>query len=455
MDIQKLHDRLKELNDQREALIEKAQKEERDLSEAEDKTFEELTAKAAVVRKQIAQAEALKADQDKVDDLSASAGRRTSQQEPDTSHTLNASNVHNIQFTGEPRSVQADNKGFRTPREFVLAVTKAYRSNNVDDRLKPLQARNFAAGSDEQSTIEDPYGGFLVPIAFTPTVLQVEPEPDPTAGTRKIPMSSPRIEISARVDKTHSNSVTGGLRVYRRAETKQATSSRMEVEKIGLDANALMGLAYETEELLTDSPVSFAALLAQGFRDEFTSKLIDERLNGTGAGGQYTGIINCPAVIQVDKESGQAADTIVWKNIIKMRSRCWHYDRAVWLYNHDCLPQLMQLKYEIGSSGVLMWQTSGREGEPDMLAGRPAYATEYTKTVGDAGDLVLVVWSEYLEGVYQPMQTGESVHLRFDYNERAFKFWMRNAGAPWWRSELTPKNSTTTLSPFVKLQART
>ncbi|MDP2955223.1 MAG: phage major capsid protein, partial [Longimicrobiales bacterium] len=94
------------------------------------------------------------------------------------------------------------------------------------------------------------------------------------------------------------------------------------------------------------------------------------------------------------------------------------------------------------------------EGSPDMLLGAPVFYSERCATLGDEGDLILVNWSQYLEGIYQPLMTAESVHVRFEQHERAFKFWTRNAGACWWRSELTPDNSTTTLSPIVSLAAR-
>ena len=46
------------------------------------------------------------------------------------------------------------------------------------------------------------------------------------------------------------------------------------------------------------------------------------------------------------------------------------------------------------------------------------------------------------------------MHVRFENHEQVFKFWTENAGAPWWRSALTPKNGANTLSPFVTLAAR-
>ena len=39
--------------------------------------------------------------------------------------------------------------------------------------------------------------------------------------------------------------------------------------------------------------------------------------------------------------------------------------------------------------------------------------------------------------------------MRFLEHERVFKFWIRNAGAPWWSASLTPKKGADTLSPFV------
>lgn len=343
-------------------------------------------------------------------------------------------------------------KGFKDHRDFLCSVMEAGRNYGVTDdrRLKYLAT----AGSDEQSSISDPYGGFLVPAGFSPDVMSVMSEADPIAPyTTKIPMTNAVVPINARVDKNHTSSVSGGLTVGRRAETQAGTSSRMAFEQVTLNAQSLFGIAYASEELLARSPISFVAVLEAGFRDEFPAKLIDERLNGTGT-GMFEGVINAPATVSVSKETGQGAATIVYENIVKMRSRCWGYSNAIWLYNHDCLPQLMLMNHAVGTGGVVVWQPSAREDHPDLLLGRPAFATEYTQTVGTVGDLVLGNWSQYLEGTLQPMQSAESMHVRFENHERTFKFWLENDGRCWWRSALTPKRSSTTLSPFVTLATR-
>lgn len=355
---------------------------------------------------------------------------------------------------GNPKQNSLDDpmKGFKSPKEFFTAVASATRSGLMDDRLKPLKA---TVGSDEHSTQDDAYGGFLVPEAMLPEFLRTDPEPDPMLGRlTNVPMNSPIVNLNARVDKNHTSSVSGGLTVSRTMETGSSTSSRMQFEKVRLEAYSLFGLTYATEELIADSPMTIAALLQQGFRDEFTSHMIDERLNGTGV-GEHMGIMKSDCLITVSEDSSQAADTITATNVINMRSRCWGYQNAVWLANHDCMPQLMQLALVSGSATISMYQPSLQEDHPDMLLGRPIFYTEYCQTLGDSGDLVLGNWTQYLEGLYQPLQSAESVHVRFLNNERAFRLSLRNAGAPWWRSALTPKNSSSTLSPFVVLEART
>ena len=137
-----------------------------------------------------------------------------------------------------------------------------------------------------------------------------------------------------------------------------------------------------------------------------------------------------------------------------MRAQCWGYGQAIWIANHDTYPQLAVLVIGVGTAGALVYQQSIVEDRPDMLLGRPIFYSEYPDTLGTSGDIILCNWSQYLDGLYQPMQSAESVHVRFDTHERAFKFWIRNAGAPWWRSALTPQQSSTKLSPCVILATR-
>lgn len=372
------------------------------------------------------------------------AGRKTSANPVDDGTEKTVIGKVKEGFESDPK------KGFKTHREFLSTVIDAGRGRVVDPRLQFLAT----VGSDEARTNSDPAGGFLVPEGFAPDMLTIQAEADPFAGrTTQLPMQFPVVKIPARVDTAHNTSVAGGLTVTRRPETVAGTASQMTMTRVVMEAQELFGLSYATEEMLTDSPQSFAALLAAGFSDQFTAHLINERLNGSGV-GEFQGVISAACTVSVAKETGQAADTILYENVIKMRSRCWGYGNAIWLANHDCMPQLMLMNQAVGTGGMPVWQPSAQEDHPDMLLGRPLIFTEFCKTVGDKGDLVCGNYTQYLEGTYQPLESAESMHVRFVNHERAFKFWLRNAGQPWWKAALTPKNSTATLSPFVVLDAR-
>ncbi|AMV25509.1 Phage capsid family protein [Gemmata sp. SH-PL17] len=387
-------------------------------------------------------------------------------------HTRLIADAITKSLPAQVRDPNADPYGFKNHAEFLSAVMKATNNPgvNMDRRLLPLWSGNVgkaesefilkAVGSDEARTNSDPYGGFLLPTTYSPDFLKIDPENDPIGSrTRKVPMGSAIVKINARTDKNHTTSVSGGLTVTRRPDTVAATASQMQFEQVVLEAHDLFGLSYASENLLRDSPVTFTALLSAGFNDQFTYHLIKERLYGTGV-GEFLGILTAldsgslgPTVV-VSKESGQLADTIRYENVLNMRARCWGYSKAVWLANHDTMPQLMLLNQAVGTGGQPMWQPSAREDHPDMLLGRPLFFTEYAKTLGDSGDLILSNWEEYLEGTFQPMQSEESIHVRFVNHERAFKFYMRNAGMPWWKVALTPTYSANKLSPFVVLEAR-
>lgn len=358
----------------------------------------------------------------------------------------------------EPNAMADPKKGFASHKDFLSAVMDAGRFGRVDERLKMLASLSpkgpqAAQGSDEQGVYSDPHGGFLVPHGVAPGILAIRPEDDPVQQyITSIEMSAPSVSYNARVDKNHATSVSGGFTVSRRPETTDGSSSRTVFEQITLHANEEFGLAYATESIIHDSPQSFISIIAAGFADEFVSNAMKERLIGTGS-GERMGILRSPAKITVAKETGQGAATIKKENIDKMMARCWKPSRAIWLANHNTRPQLRSLVQVVGTGGNSVPYFSNNPGGQEFLDGRPIFFTEYAKTVGTEGDLILCVWSEYLEGTFQSAQYAESIHVRFAAAERCFRFYRRNDGQPWWRSALEPLNGDT-LSPIVVLAVR-
>lgn len=343
--------------------------------------------------------------------------------------------------------------GYANVQEMIADIFASTQRGRLSPRLASVrraQGPMATAGSDEHTTLNDPYGGFLIPQGLMPGVMKLDPDADPLAPlTRKVDMTGVNLlKINARVDKDHSSSVSGGLQVYRRVETQTVAATRTKFEQVELQKHELFGVTYAAEELLKQSPIAFASLLSGFFNDEFAAKVFEERLNGNGV-GMYHGIANSPALVTISKESGQAADTIVFANIVKMIARCWRYGQAVWLANPTVYPQLRQM-VQPGSTIPIF--ATGQAGIA-TLEGRPIYFHERMAALGDLGDIGLVNPAEYLESADDGVMSAESMHVRFLEHERTFKFWTENAGAGWWRTPLTPKRGDT-LSPFVYLQAR-
>lgn len=404
--------------------------------------------------------DALRADIARADTLIQREAERL-ELERETAGALFDEKVRTGAVSVHDRSEDDPSGGFKSHYDFLSAVMTA-RQGDIDPRLSRFamvkdrkgNGYHVTQGSDEQSTVYDPAGGFLIPRTVVPGVLKVTPEQDVLMNlVTPVPMSSPSIVINARVDKDHSSSVSGGLTVTRRPELIDGTSSRMLFEPVNMDARDLFGGAFASENILNDSPESFIAILSAGFGDEFANCSMRERLTGQ-SNGEFLGVLNSPCMVSVAKEPGQVAKTIVKENIDKMVARCWRYGSAVWLANNNTLPALTGLVQTVGTGGMpVSYFTFNATGQMSLF-GRPIFFTEWCKALGTVGDLVLGVWSEFLEGTYQPVQQAESIHVRFMSNERAFRFWKRNCGQPWWKAPLTPRNGET-LSPFVTIAART
>ena len=226
-----------------------------------------------------------------------------------------------------------------------------------------------------------------------------------------------------------------------------------------MDLKKLAGLAYASEEILADSPISMENILKKGFADGLTFTLNDVLLRGGGA-GRPLGILNAPCLVAVPKETGQAANTIVYENLLKMISRHSNSGSAVWMANQDCLPQLGTMALSVGTGGTAVWiPSNGAAGAPlGTLMGLPLIWNKHCSTVGDVGDLVLADWSQYLIGLKGGQgATGQfdtSMHVQFVADQIAFRFVFRIDGQPWWPAALTPPQSSDTLSPFIVLAAR-
>jgi len=348
--------------------------------------------------------------------------------------------------------------GFKCFTEFAQAVAKSTISGRITDkRLEALEEKAAGTGSVET---DGEYGGYLVPEEYRQDLLQKAIEKSNILNlATTIPMATNAINIPYIKDSTHASGTThGGIQFKWLDEEAAIDSSRPKFGKIQLRLKKCAGLCYVTDELLQDSPISMEPLLTQLFTDAFAWNLDNVFINGTGA-GQPMGILNAPCLVSVSGEAGQTTDTVVFENIINMYKRLYNKANGVWFANHDTFAQLASMVLQVGTGGVPVWMPAGGiSGKPyDTLMGKPLIFSEHCGALGDAGDVILADFSQYLvgqkNGAGAGMQFASSIHLKFDYDQTAFRFTFRIDGQPWWASALTPRYSTVTVSPFIALAA--
>jgi len=331
-------------------------------------------------------------------------------------------------------------------------VKTIWHLNNHADHDKLTTLRNAA------SSVSPSDGGFLVPETLRSQLLQIALEESvvrPLATV--VPMESARVPFPMIDSTTNQGSVFGGMIAYWGEESAALTDSSPKFGRAELDAKKLTGLSAVPNELLTDSIVSFSALVenlwpkALAFSEDaafFAGSGVGEPLGFMGASNS--------AMIAVAAESSQPSGTIVYENIVKMYSRMLpaSLSRAVWICSPDALPELFTMALSVGTGGGPIFVNSAVGSAPMSIFGRPLIVSEKAAALGSQGDISFVDLSYYLVGDRQTMTASSSTDYKFANDQTTFRIIQRVDGRPWLKSAITPKNGGNTLSPFVELAAR-
>jgi len=248
----------------------------------------------------------------------------------------------------------------------------------------------------------------------------------------------------------------GGVRFYWTAENSATTASAPSFREVELKLKKASAAVYVTEEQLQDS-TAMESYIMRILPEEIRWGVEDAIINGTGV-GMPLGISSSGAVLSVAKETGQAADTIVYDNLVSMWARLWApaQSRAIWLHSQDAIPQLMTMTLDVGTGGVPVYMPPGGASATPYgtIFGRPAFVHESAGNLGDVSDLMLIDPTQYQMIDKGGMQSASSIHVRFLEGETVYRFIYRVDGQPMWDSALTPANGGSTLSPFLNLAAR-
>jgi HK97 family phage major capsid protein len=360
---------------------------------------------------------------------------------------IDAQRRYSVGYRPDAVGAQLDGQ-FRDTADFARAIW--HLNARPEDGPRRELARNA------MSTTVPGDGGFLVPETFRAELLRIGIEQSVMrSGARVLPMDSPRVHIPAIDVTSNASHVYGGMAGYWTEEGAALTDSQATFRRVMLEAFKLTGYTVVNNELLADSIISLAALIDQLWPEAIA--FFEDRafLRGTGA-GEPLGMVNCAASVAVSKEAGQAADTIVWQNVVKMYARMLpaSLNRAVWLASPNVFPELATMALSVGTGGGPVWLSNGVGSPPVTILGRPVIFTEKLPVLGDRGDLVFADRGYYLIGDRQAMSMDASPHYRFGNDQTAFRIIQRVTGRPWLTSALTPANSGDTLTPFVELAER-
>jgi HK97 family phage major capsid protein len=333
----------------------------------------------------------------------------------------------------------------------VAVRNAADPSRGVDRKLRAAAGLNEGSPSD---------GGFLVQQDFASDIKtrmfstgQILPR------VTRLPISanSNSIHIPAAADDTESAGIFGGIIAYWLAEAGSKTPSSPKFRDMELRLKKMAAVVPTTDELLADK-VALEAFVRLGSNKALVKEAEKQIIRGVGA-GQPLGILNSGALVTVDAEVGQLADTVVYQNIVNMWSRMFADSRqnAIWLINQSIEPQLFTMGITVGVGGSPVYMPPGGASATPYgtLFGRPVIPCNYCSKLGDVGDLILADFSEYLWIEKGGIQEAQSIHYAFITDETYYRFVMRCDGQPAWNKPFTPEQATTaTQSPFVTLAAR-
>jgi HK97 family phage major capsid protein len=446
---------LRELQAKKATLVQDARKlteiainEERDMSDEEVEAFEVLKAKI----------EATSAALDREADLIAEEARSARIAAMGGLESETKPNAR----TAMPMIAVTDNRdldpkhGFKSVGEFLKTVCQAQKPGaSIDERLLIGVNRNAAVPANFGSEGSAQDGGFMVPPQFAGEIFQLSRGEDSL-----LPMTD-NVEVTGNTMAFPKDETTpwgsNGIRAFWQGEATPAVSTKPVLGLSTLRLKKLMALVPVTDELLDDTN-ALSSYLPDKIATSIRWKTNESILFGSGT-GVPVGCMTGSTVVTVNKDSGQATQTLTPNNLAKMISRLppGSFGKSVWIVNNDVLPALFTLT--LGNYPIYLptgLNVGGIQPSPyGTLLGRPVFVSQHANTFSAAGDVLLADLS-YYQTITKAggMQTATSMHLYFDADMAAFRTTFRMDGQSKIAAPIAPAKGNATMSPFIQLGAR-
>lgn len=344
-----------------------------------------------------------------------------------------------IEFGDQPANCK--NLGFKGLGDFFTAVRN--QSSGRPDRR--FQNTHFEKNAED--------GGILVPEEMSTAISKKFQDEDSLfSRTTSMPVSGNSMSLIT----DEQNPFTGGIQAFWTGEGENYTESKTKLGLAQWKLNKLTAFAKVTDELLEDAVGLESHLLAKA-PEAIKIKMNNAIISGTGV-GMPTGILGSGFKVTVAKEVGQAADTVVARNVINMYSRlpAGSLPRAVWLINVAVQPQLWGLKNDNNEFIYLSPGSQLNQTPYGRLMGLPVLPMlGAMKQLGDEGDIILVDLA-YYNMIYKSsgVKQAVSTHVFFQQDIMAYKWTYRADGSCPFKSPIVPEYGTFPMSGIVTLADR-
>lgn len=266
------------------------------------------------------------------------------------------------------------------------------------------------------------------------------------------PMTSKTRSVPAWDDHDQSSGeLFGGLKMEFLAEEGTGTKQTAKLRLITLDAKKGAIYIDASNELVSDG-LGFESQLETALKKSISYGFDKYFLTGVG-GGMPQGVFASPALITVSKEGAQVAGTIEYANLVKMFARQLNKSRAVWLFNDNAVPQLLEITIPIGTGGShvpLLKENSGKF----TIFGRPVYFTPIMPALGSAMDCGFIDFGSYAIGMRKEVSIDKSNIPGWTTDVMSYRIIVRFDGMGTLDAAITPENGDT-MSPFVTIEERT
>lgn len=270
--------------------------------------------------------------------------------------------------------------------------------------------------------------GALVPTEFLATVVEFATTDSAILGKLwRVPMSSLLLKIPKLVQA--AGSYFGGVLLYHPGEGLEKTLTKPEFDTLTFTAKKLIGLIAFSDELIGDSAINIINYTTGLFVRAFRYKTEGEVISGTGVNDQMTGILTDSGINSVGRTN---TGVVKYDDLINLESALdENFTALSFLSRRATVNSLRKQKDTAGQpvyhDGLTTFLGTSM---PPQLLGYPVHKTRNLPALGSRGDIVLGDLSFYIWAMRQEMTIDTSREWRFNLDQTAIRFVVRQDGAP-------------------------